>query len=100
VHQIPHHGGRHNVSPSILNELVGPKATVNTTPTKIAIVSVSKNSDHPRKMVVNAYLRRSAKVYEARDKVLRHHNGAMPERAGWTPAERLRFSEQVEEWDE
>lgn len=99
VHQIPHHGSRHNVSPSILNELVGPKVAEDYTPTKTAIVSVSKGSDHPRKMVVNAYIRRGLEVFEARDKILRHYKG-MPERDGWTSANKLPFNEQVEDWDD
>ncbi len=100
VHQIPHHGGRHNVSPSILNELIGqPLANEYVTPTKEAFVSVSKGSDHPKKMVVNAYIRRGAKVYEARNKIIRHHRG-MPEREGWTTVTELPFSKEVEEWDD
>ncbi len=99
VHQIPHHGGRYNVSPSILNELVGSVINEGDLLTKIAIVSVSKGSDHPKKMVVNAYIRRGADVYEARDKVLRHNTAGVPERVGWTSANNLPFSEQVEDWD-
>lgn len=98
VHQIPHHGSRHNVSPSILNELVGQKVSKDSTPTKTAIVSVSKGSDHPRKMVVNAYIRRGCKVYEARNNIIRHYKD-MPERAGWISATNLPFSENVEDWN-
>lgn len=98
IQQIPHHGSRHNISPSVLNELIGPIVNETDTSTKISIVSVSKGSDHPKKMVVNAYIRRGAKVYEAREGVLRHDNG-MPQRPGWTPVSQLQFSEQVEDWD-
>lgn len=85
VHQIPHHGGRHNVSPSILNRIVGNIIPKEISPEEIgdgkaAIVSVGVGSDHPRKMVTNAYIRRGAKVYEARGSTVCHFHGDMPER--------------------
>jgi len=98
LHQIPHHGGRHNVSPSLLNEVVGPIVSKDSCPTKTAIVSVSKGSDHPKKMVVNAYLRRGANVYEARESIIWHHMGT-PDRQGWSSVNSLIFSEEVEDWD-
>jgi len=100
VHQIPHHGGRHNVSPSILNRIVGSITPKGTAATKTAIVSVAVGSDHPKKMVTNAYIRRGAEVYEARDKVLQHHYGDMPQRDGWGSANALEFSEKVEDWND
>ena len=99
VHQIPHHGGRHNVSPSILNRILGNIVPEGKYTNKIAIVSVAVDSDHPKKMVTNAYIRRGLKVYEARSKILRHHHGALPERKGWNSATPLKFNKQVEDWD-
>lgn len=98
VHQIPHHGGRHNVSPSILDALLGKKIVKGTTPTKYAFVSVGKGTNHPQKMVTNAYMRRGAKVYEARTHTVRHQNG-MTSRSGWTTTTPIAFSEKVEDWD-
>ena len=98
IHQIPHHGGRHNVSPSILNEILGEITEENKTPTKCAFVSVGKGTDHPRKMVVNAYLRRGAKVFEARKFTVCHSNG-MPQRVGWSATDSLGFQSNVEKWD-
>lgn len=99
VYQIPHHGGRHNVSPSILDSLVGSKIGDSESPTKTAIVSVSKGSDHPKKMVTNAFIRRGAKVFEARTNILRHSRN-MPEREGWVTAKKIEFSETVEDWND
>lgn len=98
VYQIPHHGGRHNVSPSVLNSLVGKKLSEADPPTKTAIVSISKDSDHPRKMVTNAFIRRGAKVFEARTSVIRHQNGT-PDREGWVSANNIGFSKEVEDWE-
>ena len=100
VQQIPHHGGRHNVSPSILNRVVGRIVPKGTAPTKTAVVSVAAGTDHPKKMVVNAYIRRGAKVYEARTSTLQHHCGDMPPREGWNTVDPLKFSEEVEDWKE
>ena len=96
--QIPHHGGRHNVSPSVLNRLVGPRMpTIPQKTDKTAFVSASKDSDYPRRMVRNAFLRRGAKVVTTKGSTI-HHYRDMPNR-GWSAAELLEFSHQVEAWD-
>lgn len=97
VYEIPHHGGRHNVSPSILNELLGDIVAEGTDRGKYAFVCTGNGSDHPRKMVVNAFVRRGIKVYNASSQVINHHIG-LPRRDGWSSASKLEFSENVEEW--
>lgn len=99
VHQIPHHGGRHNVSTKILNRIVGSIVSEDSIPTKTAFVSIGKNSDHPKGMVTNAYIRRGVKVFEARTSTIHHHEGDMPEREGWTSATKQNFSTEVVDWD-
>lgn len=99
IQQIPHHGGRHNVSPSILDDLIGKKKEENEKTNIHAFVSVSKISDHPLKMVVNAYKRRGASVFEARKYTVRHQFN-IPDREGWGPTQELEFSKEVEEWKE
>jgi beta-lactamase superfamily II metal-dependent hydrolase len=98
LYQIPHHGGRHNVSTSVLDRLVGPRlATKLAEPEKVAIASASKDSDYPRNMVRNAFLRRGAKVAATKGTTVRYHYG-MPDR-GWSAASFLEFSPQVESWE-
>lgn len=99
VHQIPHHGGRHNVSSKILNRIVGSIVTKDSEPIKTAFVSVGKDSDHPKAMVTNAYIRRGVKVFEARTSTIHHHKGDMPEREGWAGATSNNFSFEVDDWD-
>jgi beta-lactamase superfamily II metal-dependent hydrolase len=53
--QVPHHGSRRNVSPSVLDRIVGPKLPPGSPPIKKAIVSAPKDDEkHPRKIVLNA----------------------------------------------
>ena len=96
--QIPHHGGRHNVSPSVLDRLVGCKVTNGTKPIKVAFVSVGKGSDHPRKCVTNAFINRGCNVYVSSATTLHHYSGKVPDR-GWTTAKAEPFSSEVESWD-
>lgn len=95
--QVPHHGGRHNVSPSILNSLIGEIVEEGEESKKVAFVSVAKDSDHPRQMVVNAFTRRGVKVYKTNGNII-HHQKNMPDREGWTTLEKMEFSSNVEEW--
>jgi beta-lactamase superfamily II metal-dependent hydrolase len=97
-YQMPHHGGRHNVSPSVLNRLIGRKLPEGTEPTKSAFVSVAKNSDHPKKMVVNAFIRRGVKVFKTDGFPMCHSKGT-PTR-NWGAAVQLEFSNEVEDWDD
>jgi hypothetical protein len=97
-YQIPHHGGRHNISPSVLNRLIGKRVTEGALPTKTAFVSVAKNSDHPKKMVVNAFIRRGVKVCKTDGCTVYHHIGT-PSR-NWGPIDSLEFSSEVEDWDD
>lgn len=96
--QIPHHGGRRNISPSILNRMVGEIVDEETTTGKTAFVSAGKNSDHPLQMVVNAFVRRGVKVYKNNGKIIHHHRN-MPEREGWTSITKLNFDSYVEDWE-
>lgn len=95
--QIPHHGGRHNVSPSILNSLIGEIVDEELKATKTAFVSVAKSSEHPLQMVVNAFTRRGVKVYKTKGNIIHHHRN-MPDREGWTSLAKLEFDKNVEEW--
>jgi beta-lactamase superfamily II metal-dependent hydrolase len=94
--QVPHHGSKHNVGPAILNLLVGPKRKDEQC-TKTAVVSASKDSPkHPSKKVVNAFMRRGAKVFATQGQKLWRHSKDAPARP-WGDAIALTFSNRVEE---
>lgn len=95
--QVPHHGSRHNVSPSILDKIVGPILEEGTPANKSAYVSTSKGAeDYPRRSVSNAFKRRGANVH-ATNGLTKRYSSNMPERIGWTKAEPLPFYDEVEE---
>lgn len=96
--QVPHHGGRHNVSPSILDRLVGEIVEEGVSTNKTAFVSAAKDSDHPLQMVVNAFVRRGVKVYKPKGAIIRHSKN-MPDRCGWVTSKKLEFDEKVEDWE-
>ena len=98
--QVPHHGSRNNVSPSVLDRIIGPKTTNPSADKRITtFVSAAKESDtHPRKMVVNGFLRRGAYVIATKGQSIWHHFNMSP-RKDWGPLDSLPFSTEVESWD-
>lgn len=94
--QVPHHGSRNNVAPSVLDRFVGRIVPQGTASTKTAFVSASKDSGvHPRKVVTNAFLRRGANVHQTKGQSKRHsHN--MPDRENWSASSPVPFHSQVE----
>jgi len=96
--QIPHHGSRRNVGPTVLNELLG-RIQPEGTHSFAAFVSAPVEDDsHPRKIVLNAFMRRGGKVIatQGTNKV---HWGGFSARGGYSTAEPLPFSNTVEEYD-
>jgi beta-lactamase superfamily II metal-dependent hydrolase len=84
--QIPHHGSRRNVSPSVLNEIIA----------QFAIVSVAtKSTSHPRRKVTNAFKRRGARVFKTDGGLLNHAIG-WPQRQGLRPGTEIPFYDRVE----
>jgi beta-lactamase superfamily II metal-dependent hydrolase len=96
--QIPHHGSRRNVGPIILSRLLGNKQQELEAPKFTAFVSAPKDDDkHPRKIVLNAFKRRGAKIV-ATQGTNKIHYGGFPKRHGYSDAEILPFYSQVEDY--
>ncbi|SMN02526.1 hypothetical protein SPONN_1229 [uncultured Candidatus Thioglobus sp.] len=94
--QVPHHGSRRNVSPDVLDKLLGNKGQLEN---KIAFVSAGKDSTvHPRKVVVNAFIRRGCKVCATQKNLIYHYHN-MPDRESWSSITPLEFSNEVEGYD-
>jgi beta-lactamase superfamily II metal-dependent hydrolase len=82
--QIPHHGSRRNIGPTVLNRLIGEPVAPGIERGVTAIASTAKAGEpkHPRKSVLNAFLHRGTTVAVTRGKGIRHHYNA-PSRANW-----------------
>ncbi|HEU5156134.1 MAG TPA: hypothetical protein VFU43_04000 [Streptosporangiaceae bacterium] len=95
--QVPHHGSRRNVSPSLLNRLLGPKGQSGKVGT--AFVSAPKKNPehkHPAKKTTNAFLRRGYPVHATQGSTKWHHYDA-PGRADYSASTPIPLHEQVEE---
>lgn len=94
--QVPHHGSRRSVSPSSLDRWLGRRLPKGESTGTVAYASVAKATrTHPRKKVVNALIRRGAKVYATKGTTLWHHRGTPP-RQRWKTVTALEFTERVE----
>lgn len=94
--EMPHHGGRHNVTPELLDRLLGKCLKNQYMPAKkIAFVSVGHGSDHPRKVVVNAFIRRGVDVYKTDGNIITYMHDISNNFEGET-LDKLEFSRIVE----
>lgn len=86
--QVPHHGSKRNVGPTILNRIRAP----------VALISAAKDGSpkHPSQRVVNALARRNAKVYRTAGTPL-HQGYDAPARVGYSPATPMPY---IEEFDD
>jgi beta-lactamase superfamily II metal-dependent hydrolase len=93
--QIPHHGSRRNVSPSILDRYLGPKGQ--QVATKYAFVSAAPDGapKHPSKRVTNAFIRRGSTVVATVGTHVAYWSDA-PGR-GWSPLVAVPFYSTFEE---
>jgi len=97
--QIPHHGSRRNVGPTMLNAMLGPIRANGTAPHSCAFVSAPREDDtHPRKMVLNAFMRRGFEVSATQGKKIVFWGG-FPSRLGYGPLPGLPLATQVQDHD-
>jgi beta-lactamase superfamily II metal-dependent hydrolase len=93
--QVPHHGSRRNVTPSVLDRLLGQKAPSGHKH-GTAFVSVGKDkADYPRGQVKNAFQRRGYPVHATRTQTKTHFHGREL-RPGWVTSVPEPFDEKVE----
>jgi beta-lactamase superfamily II metal-dependent hydrolase len=96
--QIPHHGSRRNVGPTILTRLIGNKLQEQGPPKFTAFVSAPKDDDkHPRKIVLNAFKRRGANIFASQGTNIIHYGG-FPKRNGYSNLQGIEFFAQVEDY--
>lgn len=89
--QVPHHGSRRNVTPSVLDRWLGTVLPEGSTPRGTAFCSVGANKpDYPRRRVSNAYLRRGYPVFKTDNSWICHYS-EMGGRSGMQPIAPLPF---------
>ena len=96
--QVPHHGSHHNVGPTILDRLLGPKGRPSMD--KAAIISAPPHNPecrHPAKSVSNAFGRRGCRVSATQGQTLCYSTG-VPH--GWKDADLLPLYDLVEDFGE
>lgn len=83
--QIPHHGSRRNVGPTILDRLVGMPLAQGKQRSISAIASTAKKGEpkHPRKAVMNAFTHRGVRAVATRGRTICYWHDA-PRREGWS----------------
>ncbi|WP_342710043.1 hypothetical protein AAFG13_37630 [Bradyrhizobium sp. B124] len=92
--QIPHHGSRRNVTPTVLNRWLGKYPAEHR---GHAIASVGKNADiYPRRKVANAFTRRGYEVYATHDGWINFVH-EYDRRSGMKDADVIPFSPDVED---
>lgn len=99
--QIPHHGSRRNIGPSVLNRIIGNPIAANSISTAVAtcISAAPKGSPkHPHQAVVNAVIHRGASVQVTRGETLCFTHNSVA-RLGWEslPSEEYSYAYETEE---
>ena len=88
VLQVPHHGSKRNISPSIIDALKCTNAYISCAP--------NGEPKHPAKKVTNAFKRRGIKPYWTKKAGLCYRHNT-PSRVGWSTATEIPFYNNVEE---
>lgn len=100
LQQIPHHGSRRNMGPTMLDALVGPRYAQRD-PISVYVSAAKKGRPkHPNVRVTNAYMRRGAKAFSTEGVGLCWSRGATPPRRDYGPATSLPFHEGEVEGDD
>ena len=91
--QIPHHGSKRNVGPTILDRILGPKGQEQTR-SSVVSVPIEGAPKHPAKKVLNAFARRGCARFQTCGTTLCYFSES---NRGWGPATCLPFYDEVED---
>lgn len=99
--QVPHHGGRHNVSTETLDRWLGERLAAAPLPGQerfVAIVSAARDDeDHPRKVVRRGFNHRGAHIVSTDDEEGTKCFQVNAPYRGWGPASPLPYPNEMEE---
>jgi beta-lactamase superfamily II metal-dependent hydrolase len=98
--QVPHHGSHHNVGPSLLDRLLGPRLPFDNG-TRMAFCSCPKEwKKHPSRKVLNAFRRRGAPVCLTQGRSIWYWQGDVPARPTYTSISGVPLFPEVEGEDD
>lgn len=86
---VPHHGSKRNIGPSILNKLKPKHAFISCPP--------KGDPKHPSRKVINAFIRRGCNPCATKTQTINHNFGTAPTRPGWVTITPESFYNQVED---
>lgn len=98
--QIPHHGSKRNLGPTLLNNIIGPVVPEGQVNGKRAFVSAAKKGEpkHPSKRVLNALIRRGVAVAPpTQGNGICYHSSDVSIRPGWSPLTPISFASSYQE---
>ncbi|MGW6214753.1 ComEC/Rec2 family competence protein [Streptomyces sp. NPDC055109] len=81
--QAPHHGSRRNLSPTVLDRILGERGAAYSSVTSF-ISSAKISEKHPSPKVVNALSRRGCQVFATEGRTISQHSDDAPTRQNWT----------------
>jgi beta-lactamase superfamily II metal-dependent hydrolase len=98
-YQIPHHGSKRNVGPTVLNRVIGPILQQGQSLNKHGFISAAVKGEpkHPSHRVKNALLRRGLIVSATQGTCHCFKSDDVPTREGWGPVKPLSFSDSYED---
>jgi len=101
LQQVPHHGSKRNVGPTMLDVLVGERGKQQDHMSVYVSAAKKGRPKHPNVRVINAYLRRGAGAFSTEGVNICWGRGNRPGRSDYGPATPLDFfTGEVEEDDE
>ena len=95
--QLPHHGSKRNVGPSILNRLIGRPFGPESNKWGIASAAKGGRPKHPSQRVINAVRRRGAKAQSTSGEGILFHSSDIPLRPPYDPLATLEFVPEYED---
>ncbi|MCK5616247.1 MBL fold metallo-hydrolase [Candidatus Pacearchaeota archaeon] len=97
--QLPHHGSKRNVGPTILNRILGPKLSEDQKDIKkisaFCSCAIKGEPKHPAKKVTNAFKRRGSHVFVTKGGTITHYCNASARR--WSSIIPLPFYSEIED---
>ncbi|WP_019059796.1 ComEC/Rec2 family competence protein [Streptomyces prunicolor] len=95
--QVPHHGSRNNVGPTILDRLLGAKGQSDVGTAFVSAPKKNPDNRHPAKKVTNAFRRRGYPVHATQGSTKWHHSSDAPGRSSYSPSQALPLHTLVED---